>query len=696
MKWGFDALMAIICIEENRLFFGKKIENFLINKLNIFLSYLKSLFSNQFCGIFCCFFIVLLSLYKRSTVDIGQDSALYLEIAQKILEGKKYYHDFFEYNFPLSFLILTIPIYFSNLLGVTPIVIADYFVNLLAIFSLIWSYKILKNSKNIQSQAQLNALIICFCAGFFIRGKTLIFNEFLTKTSFLLILFYPFFSYYVFGVEKLKKNQKIYLGILSGLIIALKPNFIFLVAFFEIFRIYKSRNIKTLLDLNNITCGLILILNAIIIFVFFKSFVENFSYMMGIYYEYILNYQVKGFFVKYLKFYSSFLVNYLIYIFLIFIYIKKLQKNHLTNHLFLLSIALILIILSENYFLDQVVVFYSLFLALVIINFIDYFKQNKIKILNGGGFLILSLMIFCFLSIDFFSLIFLFVLIAEIPLFFYLLYSGFFHGSRRYFFLTILLICCLLISILLAKNVENLFVIISLISTIFAFVNLNLMTKKYHENKNFFYIINFVVFFATFSFLGNYFRIIFNNQAIQNDYYYLKSPNDQNKKLFEISKANIKSDENLIIFGGNIENSYPFRNYAKLRNESEFSQYQIITIPLNSKSHEFNEIYNEKALDRLYKQMMNPKNKVIIFYTNQESVISNVEYLIRSNEKIKKYFIENFKFLTEYNLNYEDDSFVPKYTKDSLSDDEFEVVKQVEFEKIRKKKYVIFEAYVRK
>ena len=79
MKWGFDALMAIICIEENRLIFGKKIESFLRNKLSIFLSYIKSLFSNQFCGIFCCFFIILLSLYKRSTVDIGQDSALYLE-----------------------------------------------------------------------------------------------------------------------------------------------------------------------------------------------------------------------------------------------------------------------------------------------------------------------------------------------------------------------------------------------------------------------------------------------------------------------------------------------------------------------------------------------------------------------------------------------------------------------------------------
>ena len=696
MKWGFDALMAIICIEENRLFFGKKVESFLNKKLYIFFNWLKSFFCNQFCGIICCFFIVLLSLYKRSTVDIGQDSGLYLEIAQKILEGKKYYHDFFEYNFPLSFLILTIPIYFSNLMGVTSIVIADYFVNLLAIFSLIWSYKILKNSKNIQSQAQLNALIICFCAGFFIRGRTLIFNEFLTKTSFLLILFYPFFSYYVFGVEKLKKIQKIYLGILSGLIIAIKPNFIFFVAFFEIFRIYKLRNIKSLLGLHNITCGLILILNAIIIFVFFKSFVENFSYMIGIYYEYILNYQVKGFFAKYLKFYDNFLINFLIYIFLIFIYIKKLQKNHLTNHFFLLSIAVFLIILSENYFLDQTVIFYSLFLGFVIINFIDYFRQNKIKILNGGGFLILSLMIFCFLSIDFFNLISLFILIVEIPLFFYLLCLGFFHGSKRYFFLTILLIFCLVISILFAKNLENLFVIISLISTIFAFVNLNLMTKKYHENKNFFYIINFLVFFATFSFLGNYFRVIFSYQAMLENYSYLKSPNEQNKKLFEIAKLHIKSDENIIIFAKNIENSYPFRNYAKLRNESEFSQYQIIAIPLNYKSHEFNEIYNEKAFDGLYKQMTNPKNKVIIFYKNQECLIGNVEYLIRNNEKIKNYFRENFKFLTEHNLNFEDDSFVPKYTKFSLSDDEFEVVKQVEFEKIRKKKHVIFEAYVRK
>jgi hypothetical protein len=232
-------------------------------------------------------------------------------------------------------------------------------------------------------------------------------NEFLTKTSFLLIFFYPFFSYYIFGAEKLKKNQKIYLGLLSGLIISLKPNFIILVALFEIFRIFKSRNIKSLFALHNFVCLFLIILYAIIIFVFFRSFVENFSYMMRIYFEYISDYQNKTLFDKYLRFYMFFLENYFIYIILFFIYFKKLEKNQLTSYLFLLTLAIFAIILTENYFLDQSVVFHSLFLSFAIINFINYLKQNTIKMAKESWLLIFPLIIFCFLSIDFFKLTFL-------------------------------------------------------------------------------------------------------------------------------------------------------------------------------------------------------------------------------------------------------------------------------------------------
>jgi hypothetical protein len=76
-------------------------------------------------------------------VDIGQDSGLYLEIAQKIFAGKKYYNDFFEYNFPLSFLLLIIPVGFSKLLDLSPIISADYFVNF-RIFFLFINYHFMK------------------------------------------------------------------------------------------------------------------------------------------------------------------------------------------------------------------------------------------------------------------------------------------------------------------------------------------------------------------------------------------------------------------------------------------------------------------------------------------------------------------------------------------------------------------------
>ena len=311
-------------------------------------------------------------MYKRSTIDIGQDSGLYLEIAQKILDGKKYYHDFFEFNFPLSFLLLTPPVYVANLLNISPIIIADYYINLLAILSLVWAYKILKNSQKIKSQTELSILIICFTAGFFIRGKTLVFNEFLTKTSFLLIFFYPFFSYYVYGVEKLKKIQKIYLGILSGFIISVKPNFIFLVAFFEIYRIFKLRNIKSLFEIHNLVCAFFVILYATLIFIFFKSFVENFSYMMTIYYEYKYGYLFKESSQKYDIIFTRLQSYYLVYLALILVYIKILQKNELKNYLILTIISVYFIVFSENFYLDQEIVFSSIGLGFVMINFVNF------------------------------------------------------------------------------------------------------------------------------------------------------------------------------------------------------------------------------------------------------------------------------------------------------------------------------------
>jgi len=615
MKWNFDALMAIICIEENRIFFGKKIENFLVKQLNFFLIHLKSFFNKKICGITFCSLIILLSLFKRSMIDIGQDSGLYLEIAQKILDGKKYFHGFFEYNFPLSFLLLTIPVGISNLLGLSPIISAEYFVNLLAIFSLIWSYKILKNSQKIQSQFELNLLIICFTAGFFIRGKTLFFNEFLTKTSFLIIFVYPFFSYYFFGVEKLKKMQKIYLGMLSGLIISLKPNFIILIISFEIYRVIKSRNIKSLLATHNLICASFISFYIIAIFIFFPSFVQNFFYMMEIYYEYKINYRINDFYDKYLVIFTQIQLNYFLYLMLIYFNIKNLQKNELMNCLTLLMVATIFIIFSENFYLDQEIIFFALGLGFIVFNFVYFLKQNQISILNYW-LIFFSLVIFCFVASETYPLMSSIIYYLGLPIFIYLIFFCPKIDSKIYFYSKIFLIFSLILLVFLRIyffKIFAFFVIIFFIIT--SLINLNLCWQKSQVDKKFFYPIIFLVFVTIIGFLGEYFRAVFNNYSPNETHIQFQSLNHQNKVLFQITKSYLKNNDNLIIFGDSIENSYPFRNYAKLRNDSEFSQYDILSNSLKYPYiHNQNEYFNQKFLTSFYNQIIDPKNKVIIFF----------------------------------------------------------------------------------
>ena len=167
--------------------------------------------------------------------------------------------------------------------------------------------------------------------------------------------------------------------------------------------------------------------------------------------------------------------------------------------------------------------------------------------------------------------------------------------------------------------------------------------------------------------------------------------------MFEIAKLNLKDDDNLIIFGDYIENSFPFRNYAKLYNESEFSQYDVIATSLKyPQIHNTNEIYNDKAFKALQKQIINPKNKLIILYNDRICTISNAEFLIRNDPEIKKYFIENFQFLTQdYELT-KDKSFIPKYTKEFLNDDEFAIVKEIDLTQPSIKRRNVFEVYIRK
>jgi len=336
-------------------------------------------------------------------------------------------------------------------------------------------------------------------------------------------------------------------------------------------------------------------------------------------------------------------------------------------------------------------------LSFVIINFVNFLKHNKISILHNW-LLFFSLTIFCFMSSETFSIISSLLYYLSFPTLLYLIFFGHFSNSKSFFYIKIFL-TILIFSLIILKfysfELFEIFLIIFLL--IIAFINLNLFIEKYGINKNFFHIINFIVFFATIGFLGDYFRAVFDNYSSDEIHFSYQSPNQQNQGLFEIVKLNLKDDDNLIIFGDYIENSYPFRNYAKFYNESEFSQYNFIGTSLKyPQIHKTNENYNNKALKALQKQIINPKNKLIILYNDRECTINNIEFLIRNDPEIKKYFVENFQFLTQNYTLTKHNSFIPKYTKEFLNDDEFAIVKEIDLTQPLIIRRNVFEVYIRK
>ena len=159
-------------IEEKRLILGKKIENFLLKKLASLGVFLNKIFAAKSCALFGFLAIFALSIFLRSTRNIGHDSGAYLEIAAKILAGGKYYQDFFTNTFPLAFCFTLIPVFLAKIFAISPIVAAEIFVNLVGILTIYFSAKILARSDVSKDRASFNLIILSFAAAFFLRFFT--------------------------------------------------------------------------------------------------------------------------------------------------------------------------------------------------------------------------------------------------------------------------------------------------------------------------------------------------------------------------------------------------------------------------------------------------------------------------------------------------------------------------------------------
>ena len=141
-------------------------------------------------------------------------------------QGGRYYYDFFESNFPLSFYFYALQYKISVLLGISPIIMSEIVINSLALLSILWSAQILKRSTISDNSAHFNLIIISFFLSFFLRANAIQLGEFGTKTSLLLICLYPYISFSFERKVAFEKSELIGRGILMGLMPCIKPHYL--------------------------------------------------------------------------------------------------------------------------------------------------------------------------------------------------------------------------------------------------------------------------------------------------------------------------------------------------------------------------------------------------------------------------------------------------------------------------------------
>ncbi len=184
--------------------------------------------------------IVAFSIILRSKRPIGTDTAIYLDLGKKIAEGKRYYYDFFETNFPVSFYFYALEHKIAKLFAIDPIIFSEITINVIGVLSIYCTAHLLKNTNIFKNKLLYNLFILGCTWGFFIRHPAILLMEFGTKSSFFIALMYPYLAMSFVQNKALSRTKLVIRGILMGLIPCIKPHYAIYLIFIELTKIYQD------------------------------------------------------------------------------------------------------------------------------------------------------------------------------------------------------------------------------------------------------------------------------------------------------------------------------------------------------------------------------------------------------------------------------------------------------------------------
>lgn len=610
--------------------------------------------------IISCALIFFFSIFLRSLIDIGADTGVYLDIGKKVSQGGRYYYDFFESNFPISFYFYSLQYQLAQLLHLSQIILSEIIINLLAFLSIFWSSQILKKTTIHDNKAHYNLIIISYFLSFFLRPFALQIGEFGTKTSLLLIALYPYLSYSFETKLKLVKKDLTWRGCLMGLIPCIKPHYLILIIFIESYQFWQKKSLRFFLKRDKLVMCLI---GVFYLFLMIKFTPEFFEFMVPMWQKHYPSYDnYEAFMDNFWRHFAS-RISIFAFIFLAFSHLKFTANDKILALFFAGASALILL---ENIgTIDQIVVFYTAVTICFAKILFDLIFSKSFSLLHNK-FIISALLILPLFDLEvlpdsifglggFVNIWWLVVLILPFFLIKKLKLQSIAAFVKKFYIFGLVYVLLVIGAVLSLKyfggwahitfNLTALFVVLF-------FLERKIYTKFF---KEFSALSVFVITTSVSCLFYSYVTSI--NTTLKRDSNFI-SPGKLSDLLTYYSKTFApKKEDGILVVSTRIAHQFPTINYLEKENYQKFhiammqankGSAKIPTmIPLADSSEVFTFSY---LFDDVKNSLENPQVKILFINNTPETLIKGDRCLIGTLEyyfldwKFKKLFFENFRF----------------------------------------------------
>lgn len=616
-----------------------------------------------------CAAIFLLSIFLRSIIDIGPDTGVYLDLGREIARGGRYYYNFFESNFPLSFWIYALQYHISLLCEISPIITSEIFINLFAVLSIYWSAQILKRSTIYNNRAHYHLIIISYFLGFFIRANVIQLGEFGTKSSFLLLCLFPYISFSFERLTSFSRTELMQRGIMMGLIPCFKPHYLVFVIFIESYRFCKLRSWKFLLELDKLV---MLFVGALYLFLMIKITPEFFEFVVPMWPKIYKAYDDYKIFFENILHRLGAETAMLCFIFLAFTRLKFTANDRILLLIFCATSALA--ILENIGTIDQLGVLYAMFTTCFLKIIYDLVMSQKFSF-RDNKFIVIALLVWPIFDME--------VLPGAI-----LSLSGFVNVWWLIALIYPFIFCHQLkkkspqkFAEFKRKNLTAL-KILFLIFTYFALLLITLLSLKYAGGWGFMVVNLFSLFFVLFCFEKSYaafeekfsaFSVFLITTSISCLLYayisplsnlipakhYDTFPNKLSDKIAYYSAIYApQKEDGFLVFSDLIAHQFPIMNY--LDKENYHTNHVVMLMAQRGflgASEAFPQNKDRDAVftlsyvfEDLKKQLSNKNVKILFvnngtrtFYRKDRCLIGFLEYYFTDLE-FRKIFLENFRF----------------------------------------------------